>query len=68
MHATCPINLFLFDLITITISGEEEKLLSSLLSSFCYLTVRTSFVDPNTILYYQSETDTLLPQSPPLNQ
>ena len=47
MRATCPVHCILFDLITQTILGEEDRSLSSSLCSFLHSPVTSSLLGPN---------------------
>jgi hypothetical protein len=47
MHAICPANLILLDLITRTMLGDQYRSLSSLLSSFLHSPVTSSILGPN---------------------
>ena len=50
IRATCPAQLFLLDLITQTIFGEQYISLSSLLCSFLHSPVTSSLLGPNILL------------------
>ena len=50
IHATCPAHLFLLDLITRTIFGEDYRSLSSSLCSFLHSPVTSSLLGPNILL------------------
>ena len=51
IHATCPAQLIVLDLITQTILGEEYRSLSSSLYSFPHSLLISSLLSPNIILY-----------------